>query len=224
MRQNNYLDGIADGNGKDTVKAVSIVTCLVGGFIIIAHYVKEKYGTRDVSGWVNALSFPQSTYKYITVTLTGAFGVLPSGEVVISRRGVVLARGPLSSAMLVRASGTVDISITVTGLLDQPIIVSNGVVLPQSGSMTVPVDIGTGLVRSEATVGGRTVSGVVRLYRVDPVTGVVSSGSCCSMGANGNPREISEGTYSAVLLRGGSALRQTVTVERGSSKLIRLVG
>lgn len=222
MRCNSYLDS-APQSDKSTVKAFLIAGGVVGGFILVANYLKNRLGGDSLSEGIMAVSSPQSSYKRVTVELRGSFGVLPSGLVTISKNGTVITSGSLYSPILVQSSGPVDIAISSNDLVDQPVLERRGVVLPASGAITVRIDVATGLVRSQATVGGRTVSGVVRLFRVNLATGAVDAASCGSMGANTNSREISVGTYRAVLQSGTATLSQNVTVDRGSSKLVRLV-
>lgn len=162
----------------------------------------------------------------LTATLRGSYGPLVEGEVTVSdAAGAPLARGGVGQELAVRASGPVDVAVTATGLVDRPTLVVRGVALPAGGgAMTVPVSIETGLIRAEARLGGRTVAGVVWLYRVDPATGETAATPCGSIGANTYGREISAGRYLAVLESGGTRLSRVVEIAAGTSRLVRLEG
>ena len=161
----------------------------------------------------------------VTVELNGSYGALASGDVTVHRAGVVIARGSVSQAITVSGSGSVDIVVTATSLVDQPSIDLSGVALPANGgALTIPASIETGLVRAEATVDGRRISGVVRFYRIDATSGIASEQSCGSIGANGGSQEISTGRYRAVLNFSGATLSREFEVVAGSSRLVRLVG
>lgn len=162
----------------------------------------------------------------ITARLRGSYGALVEGEVTISdAAGATLASGGVGQELAVRSSGPVDVTVTATGLVDRPTVVVRGVALPAGGgAVTVPASIDTGLIRAVASVGGRTVAGVVRLYRVDPATGEAAPTACGSIGANTFAREISAGRYLAVLESGGATLSRVVDIAAGASRLVRLEG
>lgn len=161
----------------------------------------------------------------LSVDVSGSYSALISGDVVVRRNGVVLARGSLNDELFVAGGSPVDVAVTVTSLVDRPTIVMPGVSLPsRGGALSLPVQVATGLVRAQATVAGRRVSGVVRFYRIDEATGVVSSTSCGSIGANTSSQEISAGRYRAVLLSGGATLTRDVTIVAGGTRLVRLEG
>jgi len=161
----------------------------------------------------------------ITIDLHGTYSSLASGDVTVRRDGAVIARGGVSDTLVVAGGSPVDVSVTVTSLVDRPTVELRGVALPsQGGAVTVPMSVETGLIRATATIAGRTVSGVVRLYRIDEATGVVSSTSCGSFGANTSSREISAGRYRAVLVSGSATLTRDVVITAGSSRLVRLEG
>lgn len=165
------------------------------------------------------------TTAHVTVDLSGSYSPLANGDVTIRRAGAVIARGSVSKAITVSGSGSVDIVVTATSIVDQPSIDLSGVALPANGgALTIPASIETGLVRAEATVDGRRISGVVRFYRIDATSGIASEQSCGSIGANGGSQEISTGRYRAVLSFSGATLSREFEVVAGSSRLVRLVG
>lgn len=161
----------------------------------------------------------------MTIELNGSYSALVNGAVTIRRANAVIAQGSVSRAITVPGGGPVNIVVTATSLVDEPSINLTGVALPANGgALTIPTSIETGLVRAQATLDGRSVSGVVRFYRIDATTGIASNQSCGSIGANGGAQEISTGRYLAVLNTGGDTLSQEFNIGAGASRLVRLTG
>jgi hypothetical protein len=176
---------------------------------------------------VALLSFPATARAQtpVAVALRGSWGALVEGEVAISSAsGESMASGAVAREIVVRSSGPVDVAVTATSLVDRPTVVIRGVALPSGGAVNVPVAIQTGLIRARASINGRTVAGVVRLYRVDAATGATAAEACGSFGANTSSREISAGRYLAVLQSGGVTLSRVVEVAAGASRQVRLEG
>jgi hypothetical protein len=168
----------------------------------------------------------QPAESQVTVELMGSFSRLTAGQATITGAGgVPLAQGALLQPLVVRSSAPVDVSVVVTGLVDRPTVAATGVALPVGGgAMTVPLSIETGLIRATATIGGRTVAGVVWLYRIDEATGAAATEACGSFGANTASREISTGRYLAVLHSGSTTLSRVVEITAGASRLAALEG
>ncbi len=161
----------------------------------------------------------------LDVRLRGTFGALPTGEVIIRRDGREVASADLGRSFEVAAVDDLEVVVVATSLVDRPTIVVSGVDLSNvDGSMTLPVDVATGLVRAQAHLSGRRVSGVVRFYRVDDVTGVVDNTPSGSISANGRSREISAGRYVARLQISGRTLSRQIEIVPGSSRLVQLFG
>lgn len=160
----------------------------------------------------------------LTIDLLGSYSRLASGEVSIRRGGSVVAEGSSTQELVIPGGSPVDITVTATCLIDSPSVTVSGVSLPTNGgALTVPVTVDTGLLRAEASIDGRRISGVVRFYRIN-AAGVASDVSCGSIGANGNSREISAGRYLAVLVSGSERLTQIVDIAANSTRLVRLEG
>jgi hypothetical protein len=170
------------------------------------------------------LDTPQSTESRISVDLRGSFSVLPSGSVTVLRQGTVVAEGSAHDEIRVSGTALVDVNVVALGLVDTPSVEVRGVALRPDGRLTtVLAEVRTGLVRAQATLDGRRISGVVWLYRIDDAGGVQSQ-PCGSFGANGSSREISAGRYRAILRSGGVVLSRDVTIVEGGSRLVRLEG
>jgi hypothetical protein len=160
----------------------------------------------------------------MVVESSGSFGALSSGSVEISANGNVVARGAAYDQLGAPAGCPVQVRVTFDGLADRPSVTLSDVVPDRGQVARIPVQMGTGLVRVQALIDGRRISGVARLYRVDGSTGRVGETPAASFGANDSSREISAGSYEVRLLYRGQTLIERVTIVEGQSRRVTLEG
>lgn len=159
---------------------------------------------------------PQEQGRVIVET-SGSFGRLVDGTVQIVRDGQVVAEGRPYQSLEVPVGCDLDLRVTLTGLVDQPVVTVRAPELRSAGQLRrVPVSVETGLVRVQAYRDDRRVAGVARFYRG------LTTPSSGSVGANGASREISTGRWQVRLRSGGVTLTDEVSVAAGSVRLARL--
>lgn len=159
----------------------------------------------------------------VVIEPRGSFGPLPRGAVELRLNGRTIAGGATYASLDLPAGCPVEARVTIQDLADAPTLSLNEISLGRDGEVRhVPVTTQTGLVRVRALVDGRRISGVARLFQVNPRSGVAATAASATMGANDVAREISAGTYEVRLSSRGETLSERVTIGAGQSRRVTL--